>query len=267
MLNEPSVNALKVLAINSLPANGNAGLKMVMGILGTRVIPVPSLLLSGIGNMAGHQRFPVHFEALLRSSLQLAADTGQEVILYAGYLGDASQPGIVANLLTSFKPIIRFVVIDPVCGDNGRAYIPVNQVLAWHELLPLADLALPNLTETALLSGIPAPLSLTEPELYLTTFHNKYPSLEHIVTGITSGNTVTNRWIVGNTRTDFVHAWHPHAFSGTGDAFASLFIYFHFFKELSKAEAVERAGEAVEKLVRHSLTAKSNSLLIFPDWE
>ncbi|MBC7921579.1 MAG: bifunctional hydroxymethylpyrimidine kinase/phosphomethylpyrimidine kinase [Ferruginibacter sp.] len=259
-------SSLKVLAINSLPANGNAGLKMVLGVLGTYVIPVPTLLLSGIGSIPGHERYAVPFEALLKGSLALAKRSGQSLIVYVGYLGNAQQAGVILENLDGFRDIIRFVVVDPVCGDNGRAYVPEELIASWHPLLLRADLALPNLTEVALLSGARGALALTQPEEYLSAFRQKYPALECIVTGVTEGNRVSNQWFRADHRQVFAHPHHPSYFSGAGDTYASLLLFFFFFKGLPKEQAILKAGLAVEMLIRYSVHLGSPDLLIHSEF-
>ena len=252
----------KVLAINSFPANGNAGLKMVMSVLGTRVLPVPTLLLSGIGNMPGHQRYAVPFADLLDSTLTMARQNKYELIVYVGYLGSDGQAGIIADALTRFADLVKFVLIDPVCGDNGKPYTSEAIIESWHHLLPVADLALPNLTEMALLSGIRHTIDLTKPEPYLNAFREKYPDLDYIVTGIVTGDTIVNRWQTAGSSTDFSHRYYPHYFSGTGDTFASLFIRYRFFDDLSVANAIEEAGLTLERLIASSIETGCNELAI-----
>ncbi|GAB3221026.1 bifunctional hydroxymethylpyrimidine kinase/phosphomethylpyrimidine kinase [Spirosoma arcticum] len=249
------MDTLKVLAINSLPVNGNAGLKMVMSVLGTRALPVPTLLLSGIGNMPGHQRYAVPFADLLNSTLTMARQNGYQLVVYVGYLGSVNQAGIIADALTRFADLVRFVLIDPVCGDNGRAYVADNIIDSWHQLLPFANLALPNLTETALLSGYRHDIDLTKPEPYLSAFRQRYPALESIVTGIICDDRIVNRWLQADTRTDFSYAYYARPFSGTGDTFASLFVHYRFFHNLAPADAIDRAGLTLERLIWSAVEA------------
>ncbi len=254
-----SEKPIKILAINSLPANGNAGLKMILSVLGTHAIPVPTLLLSGIGNMAGYQRFTLPFADLLHSTLSLARAQEQPIAVYVGYLADAEQASVIAEAIHIFRSLIRFVLIDPVCGDNGRAYVSPAVVESWQTLLPLANLALPNLTEAALLSDQTSPIDLTNPDEVIAAFSRKYPTLPVVITGIVDGETVTNRLILpsssptetGPTRLqyDFSHRYFPTYFSGTGDTFASLLVRLHCVEGLALTDAVHQAGTTVERLI------------------
>jgi pyridoxine kinase len=252
----------KVLAINSFPANGNAGLKMVMSVLQTHVLPVPTLLLSGIGNMPGFQRYAVPFADLLESTLTMARQNNYELVVYVGYLGGPDQASIIADALTRFSDLVKFVLIDPVCGDNGKPYTSEAIIDSWQELLSVADLALPNLTETALLSGFTQGIDLTKPEPYLRAFREKYPGLDCIVTGIVANDKIINRCITADSVIDFAHTYHPQSFSGTGDTFASLFIWYRFFENLTTATAIEKAALTLERLIVASVEAGSQELIV-----
>jgi pyridoxine kinase len=256
--------SVKVLCINSLPANGNAGLKMVMPVLGTHAIPVPTLLLSGIGNMAGYQRFALPFAELLHATLALARDREQPVAVYVGYLADDAQAAVIAEAIRAFRTMIRFVLIDPVCGDNGRAYVPPAVIESWQTLLPLANLALPNLTEAALLAGLQPPFDLTDPDLIISTFGQKYPTLTTVITGIVAGETVTNRLIQADDSgpKTFSHRYFPAYFSGTGDTFASLLIRLHCVENWPLPDAVRQAGAVLERLIEQAIATGSGDLLL-----
>ena len=265
--NQPSAPTPKILAINSFPANGNAGLKMAMSVLGTHAIPVPTLLLSGIGNMPGFQRFPVPFYELLDGTLTLARQNGHSLVVYVGYLGSADQPALITDALARFWDIIKYIVVDPVCGDNGRAYTTDAIIDAWHDLLPLADLVLPNFTETALLTGIRENIVPENAERYLSAFRNRYPAQDCIVTGIRFENQVINRWVRAATGviTDFAHPYYPQYFSGTGDLFASVLLRYLCLENQSMPQAIVNAGRVLETIIRQSVMAGRTELLLTPE--
>ncbi|MCY7358640.1 MAG: bifunctional hydroxymethylpyrimidine kinase/phosphomethylpyrimidine kinase [Rudanella sp.] len=239
MTTETQPPITKILVINSFPANGNAGLKMVMSVLGTHVIPVPTLLLSGIGNMPGFQRFTIPFAKLLDSTLTLARQNGQSLVVYVGYLGGADQAEVIADAI----------------------------IHLWHHLLTIADLVLPNFTETALLTGVREDIVPENAETYLSAFRELYPAPDCIVTGIRSGDQVINRWVRADTGavTDFAHPYYPRYFSGTGDLFASVVIRFLCLENQLIRHAIENAGQVLETFIRHSVEAGRADLLITPE--
>ncbi len=84
-----------------------------------------------------------------------AAEIGTVV---TGYFADAAQVEAAARLVERLRlatPGLRLVV-DPVIGDGHALYVPSSIAEALRDrLLPLADLATPNLFETGWLSGLP----------------------------------------------------------------------------------------------------------------
>ena len=52
-----------------------------------------------------------------------------------------------------------FAVVDPVMGDNGKAYRTYTPDMCrrMNELVAVADMITPNLTEASILLGIPYP--------------------------------------------------------------------------------------------------------------
>ena len=75
--------------------------------------------------------------------------------VFVGYLGNVPMVETVLELLkTGPAP---FVICDPIMGDHGKYYSNFDDSYreALCALLGEADLLLPNLTEAALLSGVP----------------------------------------------------------------------------------------------------------------
>ncbi len=260
-------DSLKVLAINSFPANGNAGLKMVMAILGTVVIPVPTLLLTGIGslrNMTGFTTFQYDFRQNLEGTLQIAQLRGYRLLVYVGYLGNARQVDMIRELVEKYHLIIETLWVDPVCGDQGHPYVSPEIIQQWPHLLEIADLALPNLTEIALISGHQADIQLTQPEPYIQAFRDKFPDTDLLVTSLLEEDKVINRLYQGQKQKNFANPSLPVNYGGAGDAFASLLIYYHFFRGLGLDSAIEKAGQVMLDLIRHAQTEQNLDLGIVP---
>ena len=75
--------------------------------------------------------------------------------LYCGFLGNEEQIDIVREFVEMFRPPL--FLLDPVMGDHGKSYSSITEthVQKMKELLPLADIITPNITEACLLTGTP----------------------------------------------------------------------------------------------------------------
>lgn len=251
----------KILTISSFPSNGNAGLKMAISILGTHAIPVPTLLLSGTGNMEGHRRFDVPLAAMLESTLQLAEKEEDKLAVYAGYLSDAGQAGIISELLSRFSHIIDFILVDPVCGDNGKAYIAPEIIDSMHTLIPLADLITPNVTELGLLTGHSYASLMEDPTPAIDQLDKAYPHTEIILTGFIKGTQVFNTYYMHDGMSVSIHPLLPGYFTGTGDAFATLYLFYQFISDKNRHESFTAAGKTMDNWLSQSEDTFQVSLL------
>ena len=147
--------AKTVAAIHDLSGLGRCALTVVLPVLsamGAQACPVPTAVLSahtafsGIAvrdlteflpaYLAHWQTLGLHFDAV-----------------YAGYLADPRQVEIIKGFLETQESALK--VIDPAMGDDGRLYAGMSAQMParWRELCARADVATPNMTEYALLTG------------------------------------------------------------------------------------------------------------------
>ena len=148
------VEPKKVLCIHDLSGMGRCSLAVilpVLSVMGVQPVALPTVVLSthtgGLGTPArldgsayGQQALE-HYHAL-----------GVEFdCIYTGYLGGEEQVAL-AEKAFAYWPAAKKVV-DPVMGDNGKAYSTVTPALIERirALCQSADLILPNYTEAQLL--------------------------------------------------------------------------------------------------------------------
>ena len=148
------VEPKKVLCIHDLSGMGRCSLAVilpVLSVMGVQPVALPTVVLSthtgGLGTPArldgcayGEQALE-HYHAL-----------GVEFdCIYTGYLGGEAQVAL-AEKAFAYWPAAKKVV-DPVMGDNGKAYSTVTPSLIdrIRALCQSADLILPNYTEAQLL--------------------------------------------------------------------------------------------------------------------
>lgn len=126
----------------------------VISVMKVQVCPVPTSVLSN------HLGFPLcHFDdytSHMRDYIKVWGELGLTFDgLYCGFLGNEEQIDIVREFVEMFRPPL--FLLDPVMGDHGRAYSSITEthVQKMKELLPLADIITPNITEACLLTGTP----------------------------------------------------------------------------------------------------------------
>ena len=234
----------RVVCIHSLTAHGVVGLKAFMARLGEVALPVPSLLLTGPGNMPGCRRFEYDFAAMLDGTLAAVAARSERVVVFVGYLANAGQVAVVEAALERHRAIVSAVVVDPVSGDDGRAYVSAELIAAWPRLLARATWALPNLTEVELFTGQTG-------EAAVAALRERLPHLGLVVTGWPAGDEVVTRLYEG-TGDPVEHRQERVAgsTSGTGDLFAAEWMREVFLRGAMPAMAMARAAEVVARALR-----------------
>ena len=212
----------------------------VISVMKVQVCPVPTSVLSN------HLGFPLcHFDdytSHMRDYIKVWKELGLTFDgLYCGFLGNEEQIDIVREFVKMFRPPL--FLLDPVMGDHGRAYSSITEthVQKMKELLPLADIITPNITEACLLTGTPwkdgewtmqelsglcerladicQQESVTSGEASTGTTAN---GASIVITGIRQGDSLVNfLWDDGvytTVSTPIAGASRP----GTGDIFASI---------------------------------------------
>ncbi|WNJ17659.1 bifunctional hydroxymethylpyrimidine kinase/phosphomethylpyrimidine kinase [Pontibacter sp. G13] len=252
---------MKILTVHSLAVHGTASLKAIQSMLGTRILPVPSVYLSGLTNIPGVVKTDVAFKEVLTSTLEVARARNEQIVWFVGYLGDPQQAETIRELYQEYRDISLGMVVDPVCGDHGKMYVPEEILQAWPRLLEVADWALPNFTELKFLSGHPD-LSISEPGPYLEQFQAKYPDLSFIVTSLDNGKLMTLELHSPNGSQTFKHERIEAQYDGTGDVFAAAFILYFYYLKTAPAVAMEQAALTTMHTIRNSRMRDSDDLVI-----
>ena len=159
----------KVAVINDFCGFGRCSLTVSIPILSAlklQCCPLPTAIFS---NHTGYDRFyqtdfTDHMDAYIDEWKALGLRF--EGIL-TGYLGSPHQIDIVKRFCEQFATADTLTVVDPVMGDNGKLYTSYSPALAakMKELLPLADVITPNLTEACILADVPYREDMSEAEL------------------------------------------------------------------------------------------------------
>lgn len=153
---------MNILSIQSEVVYGHVGqgaARFALQRLGHEVWALPTVLLS---SHAGYPRVegetvPAARLAQLVEGLHANGWLAKCDAVLSGYLGQAEQALVIADAVARIKHANARALycLDPVLGDNGRAYAKpgVAEAIA-RTLLPLADIVTPNAFELVQLAGL-----------------------------------------------------------------------------------------------------------------
>jgi len=217
----------QVLSVQDLSCLGKCSLSVALPVLSTMgcaCTVLPTAVLST------HTAFPApHCRSLTEDMLSIArhwksVGAGFDMI-GVGYLADPQQAEAVEQILALFDAP---AVIDPVMGDHGKLYSRLTQehVQAMARLCRRGDYLLPNVTEAALLTGLPY---REEPDAgylqELTAGMLEFGAKAVVITGFLWDNKTTG--FAGAHRETGAFAYKaariPKSLHGTGDLFSAVF--------------------------------------------
>ncbi len=221
--NEPK----KVLCIHDLSGAGRCSLAVilpVLSVMGVQPIALPTVVLS---THTGGFGTPARLDgcAYGQAALDHYRELGMEFdCIYTGYLGGEEQVAL-AEKAFAFWPAARKVV-DPVMGDNGKAYSTVTPALIdrMRNLCRQADLILPNATEASLLLEQPDPAEVLDDagaQALADALTRLAPNA--VVTGLPLGKYIgcagggKDRFVIKKLHID-------RSFPGTGDLYGAVLI-------------------------------------------
>ena len=215
----------RIVTMQDLSCIGKCSLTVALPVLsamGLECAVLPTAVLSAHTAFEGF-----HYEPL---SLTPVADHWQQLglqfdMIYTGYLGGRAQVDQALDFFTRF-PAMRLV--DPVMADHGALYAGLEPDFpaVLRTLCAQADLITPNITEAALLAGLPYEPG-THSDAYLAQLFRALGALGAGVVTVTGVRPQPD--VIGNVacdcRTGEMYASmrpaHPGLFYGTGDVFAS----------------------------------------------
>lgn len=248
----------KIAVINDLSGFGRCSIAVELPIISAMKIQCCSVPTAVFSNHTGFQSFFLEdFTDKMRSYM----DEWRKLELHfqgicTGFLGSPQQIAIVTDFLKDFKEKDTIVIVDPVMGDYGKMYptYSMETCLKMRELIPLADIITPNLTEACILTGIPYEEKWSRKKLlWLAETLSAMGPEKVVITGIIQGEFIANYC--------YEKGAEPRIFrtikagtqrSGTGDIFASI-IAVDAVNGTAFEQSVRKAGRFIKKCILKSI--------------
>lgn len=221
----------RILTIQDISCLGQCSMTVALPILsacGQETCIIPSAVLST--HTGGFQK--PHIRDISMDIPTIGAHWGREGVafdaIYTGYLGTTEQIADVARVFdTLLKPGGR-IIVDPAMADHGKLYsgFDMDYARAMGELCKKADVILPNLTESCLLTGMPFRESYDE--AYIDAVLSKLHEMGMktvVLTGVSFCPEETGVMLSdGTKRYYYRHKKLARSYHGTGDIYASAFV-------------------------------------------
>jgi pyridoxine kinase len=176
----------------------------------------------GLGKFVRHELPAPSLQAML---LALESDGSWASLdaVFTGYFPSAASVAVVADAIGRIRHANpkALVVVDPILGDAGRLYVPGETAAAIRDrLLPLADIATPNLFELQWLSGAAA----TSIEDAARLARALGPPRVVVTSAVEAKGEVATLLVEGASQVEHRLAWRKGVPNGAGDLLAGLLL-------------------------------------------
>tara|TARA_Y100000994_G_scaffold40992_1_gene31950 strand:+ start:399 stop:1160 length:762 start_codon:yes stop_codon:yes gene_type:complete len=217
----------------------------------------------GYGSFTGSVKEAHKIQAEINGLTNLDILSECDAVL-SGYLGEVETAKTVSRTIELIKEQNKTAIylLDPVIGDDDQIYVKNGLIEAFkNDLLPKADIILPNQSELGWLSGskINDVSSLKTASKYLLECGAKTV----VVTGIPEIESLTNYVVTSDAFWAISTPKLNRQFSGTGDLFSSLFTG-AFLQTKDLYNALNFATEGCSLVVNETQKKGSKELSVLP---
>lgn len=249
-----SDNVKTVALFNDLCGMGRCSLSVAIPIVsafGLQPIPVPTALLSC---HTGYENFSfTDFTPYFSDYIASLKKQSQSIdAVYTGFVGSYYELDDIINYIKSAN---KFLLVDPVMGDNGKAYSTYTGQMCskMKELVAFSDVTTPNLTEACILTDTEFKSEFSDDEI--KSIAKKVCSLGAkacVITGIVSGDFIKTYVYADGLSQFVVYPKTEIMYDGTGDIFASV-LCGGLLKGKSLLDAVDCACGFVSKTTKYTM--------------
>ncbi len=224
----------RALAIHDISCVGRCSLTVALPILSaaginTSVIPT-ALLSTHTGEFTGYTHLDLT-DQLLPISQHIATLRLHFDAFYTGYLASVRQIELVSGMMDQLCDAETHIFVDPAFADNGKLYALMDKAMPerMRALCAKADTIIPNLTEAALLLGVPYRASGYD-ESYILQLAQGLSALgpeKIVITGVSFNDTQIGAAVYNRKDATFRLLFRPKfagVFHGTGDVMASFLL-------------------------------------------
>lgn len=253
----------RIAVINDISGFGRCSMTAalpVISALGAEACPLPTAILS---NQTGYDSFfyddftdrlPAYIAEWKKLSVHFDG-------ILTGFLMSEAQVELILKFLKEFKTPNTLYICDPVMADDGRIYSTYSHALCqkMKELVSMADIITPNLTELCILSGTEydALVAHSADADYVLRIEAIAKSLLNetlqtvIVTGVCRESTICNIAVTAKGATVTESKRFGDSYSGTGDLFSAVLAGM-LVEGYSAQEAVQTAAKFLAAAIEDS---------------
>lgn len=222
-----------LLSVQDISCVGQCSLTVALPVIsacGVETAILPSAVLST--HTGGFKDFT--FRDLTDDIPSIIAHWKREGIqfdaVYTGYLGSKRQIALVAELFDAVVDPKGARIVDPAMADHGKLYTGFDAEFAatMASLCAKADIVLPNITEAAMMTGIPY-VSEGYDQTYVRSLLEgmlAFGAKTVVLTGVTYEKGKIGVAVLSKGEKEISYYFHerlPRNSHGTGDVFASSF--------------------------------------------
>ncbi len=227
-----------------------------LSMMGIEVSPLPTALLS-----TQTDGFPHFYYKDLNTELTSIVDHWKSLDLhfdaiYSGFIGNDVSVATLIDFVNWQKKYNPLVIVDPVMGDFGSLYNPITPHLVKHmkQLVEIADVVTPNITEAALIldEEYDANLSVETASLWARRIAEKGPAYVVITSVMEKNNSLVVSYDAClNKLSHFSQLHIPVSYPGCGDLFSSI-LTGRLLQGVDFSASVADAAYLVKKAVEYS---------------
>lgn len=172
--------------------------------------------------------------------------------IYVGYLGSVAAVEAVSRIADTMLAPGGRLIVDPAMADHGKLYSGFDEsyAKAMQVLCEKADVMIPNITEAAMMTGLPYREDFDEG--YISELLSVLQGREVVLTGVSCEPGRTGIAIRSDGKVScYQHARIGKNYHGTGDIFASAFTG-ALMQEKSMEEAVQIAADFTLQCIQNT---------------